>query len=160
MILLSLFCLFLLLLALLVVAMAVNRPPLFSPPGVTARLAVYLGSNVAETADDARFPELRPRRYPFAPALLLQTAEAAARALGFEQVRVEQASGRLSAVAVSRWLKFRDDIVLTVSAIDGGALLHARSASRVGRADLAANQHHLRRLFDEIGQRVHASTAK
>ena len=43
-----------------------NKLPWKEPPGVLTRLSVYLSQNVAETSDDAIFPELKPRTYPVA----------------------------------------------------------------------------------------------
>ncbi len=125
-----------------------NRPPLLAPPGPLERLKTYFTSNVAETRLDHEFPELRP---PLVLADAVQTKEvvlAAIRSLGWGEVRV--LDGEVRAVVISPLLGFRDDVVVRLEAAGRGTLLHARSASRVGKGDLAANARYLQMLFGEV----------
>lgn len=140
-------------------ALWANHPALGRAPGPWRRLAIYLSRNVAQTAAEPLLPELRSRRYRMAPAALLAEVAEAARAARFRDVRFETPT-RLHAVAVSRCLRFRDDLTVRVLAEPGGVTrLEARSASRIGRGDLAANQWHLRRLFAALDARPRAQSA-
>ncbi len=125
-----------------------NRPPLLSPPGVFERLKAYLTTNVAETRPDHRFPELRTPLVPLETGEARTAVLAAMQELGWQQVEV--ASDGIRAVVVSRLFRFRDDVTVRLEEIDGGTRLHARSASRVGKGDLAANAGHLRALFAAV----------
>jgi uncharacterized protein (DUF1499 family) len=68
--------------------------------------------------------------------------------LGWQEVEVTRDGIR--AVVVSPLLRFRDDLSVQLEELEAGTRLHARSASRVGKGDLAANARHLRDLFAEV----------
>ena len=51
-------------------------------------------------------------------------------------------------------LRFRDDVRVRLEKAEGGTWLHARSASRIGKGDLAANARHLRDLRVEVERLV------
>jgi uncharacterized protein (DUF1499 family) len=125
-----------------------NRPPLLSPPGPVERIKTYLTTNVAETRLDHEFPELRP---PLVPASVEQTRAIvlnAMRSLGWRDVQVTDRE--IAAVVVSPLFRFRDDVTVRLESRADGTLLNARSASRTGKGDLAANARHIRTLFDEV----------
>jgi uncharacterized protein (DUF1499 family) len=46
---------------------------------------------------------------------------------------------------------FTDDLDLRVAAHGGGAVLHVRSASRVGKSDLGTNRRRVEALLDALG---------
>jgi uncharacterized protein (DUF1499 family) len=125
-----------------------NRPPLFAPPGPVERLRTYLMTNVAETREEHLFAELRP---PLFAAEVIETQGAVVTAMGSLGWReIQPSEGEVRAVVVSAIFRFRDDVTVWPQATEGGTLLHARSASRVGKGDLAANAGHLRALFSEM----------
>ena len=133
-------------------ALLLNRPPLLSPPGPLQRLSTYLTTNVAETRLDHEFPELRP---PLIPAGTEQAQEAvltAVRSLGWQEIQV--IDGEVRAVVLSPLLGFRDDVTVRLEGKAEGTLLNGRSASRVGKGDLAANARHLQALFSEVARLV------
>jgi hypothetical protein len=140
--------------ALIVGALVLNRPPLFDPPGPVARLKAYLTTNVAGTSPDSERPELRTRTYPLGEQALQAAVLTAMKKLGWRDVRVGPAGIR--SVAVTPLLGFRDDITVRLSPIGGGRTrLDARSASRIGRGDLAANERHLLDLFAALPPTIH-----
>ncbi len=141
--------LFLLPFVLLTGGLVLNRPPLFSPPGPWSRLQAYLSSNVAETRADHLFPELRTPFFPSGADKTRLAVLAAMHRLGWEEVREDDDAG-LRAVVVSALFRFRDDVQVRLESRPGGTLVHASSASRVGKGDLAANSRHLLDLFDEV----------
>jgi uncharacterized protein (DUF1499 family) len=131
-----------------------NRPPLFDPPGPARRLATYLTTNVAETRDDSLFPELRPKQYAVPAGQLYEQAVTALERLGWEIGERDAGNGRLRAVVTTPLWKFRDDITIEARALPGDrSTLHVRSASRVGRGDLAANTRHILDLYAAIASR-------
>lgn len=134
-----------------------NSPPLFSPPGPATRLKTYLVTNMAQTRPDHSFAELRT---PLVPADLQTTQAAVLAAMesqGWQQVGDE--GNELRAVVVSSLFRFKDDVTVRLESTEDGTLLHARSVSRVGRGDLAANARHLQALFAAVMRLVEARTS-
>ena len=125
-----------------------NRPPLLAPPGPVERLKTYLTTNVAGTREGHVFPELRSPLFAAEANATQDAVLAAMRSLGWREVRAIDSEVR--AVAVSALFRFRDDVTVRLQATEGGTLLHAHSASRIGKGDLAANAGHLRALVSEV----------
>ncbi len=137
-------------------ALALNRVALLSPPGFAARLAIYLGENVAQTAAAPRLPELRTRRYVTDAVTLHRAVVAACADLGWQVVLAELPAVRC--VVRSRWFGFRDDLDAVVRTLAGKSVaLDLRSVSRIGRGDLGANAHHLVRLYMAVERRLRAT---
>lgn len=141
-------------LAAFIAALIANRALSTDAPGLLARLSTYTGSNVATVEPDSRFPELRSPVYAHTPREVTLLAGEVARQLGFEQIEVDTGNQTVNAVAVTPLLRFSDDIEVRVHKHERGSSLSARSASRIGRGDLGANQNHLRRLLDGLETRL------
>lgn len=128
-------------------ALLLNRVPLWAEPGPLARLKVYLGSNAAVTRDDHVLPELRTPQHAADVAAVRACLLSQMRRLGWRSIGQSGDGLELSAVVATPLLGFRDDVVIRLQPVSGGTLLHARSRSRVGKADFGANLHHLQQLF-------------
>ncbi len=123
-------------------ALLLNRAALFAPPGPLARLATYLGSNVAELQPQAALPELRPGVYPVKPELLCREVAAALDTLGWDWRQTHDC--RYQATVTTPLLKFTDDVTVTVEPVgEASARLYVRSAARIGRGDFGANRRHV-----------------
>lgn len=122
-----------------------NRAPLFSEPGPWQRLGVYLGSNVAQTSPTHAHPELRTPWFASEPQTLRPLVLVAMQSLRWRAIREQD--GVIHAEVVTPIMRFVDDVSVRFETRDGRTALHLRSASRVGRADFAANQLHLQRLL-------------
>jgi uncharacterized protein (DUF1499 family) len=131
--------------ALLAGALLLNRPPWLEPPGLWARLVLYLTTNVAETRIDHERPELRPMELPMAQPAARELVLDAMQSLGWRNVRAED--GALRAEVVTALLRFTDDVSVRLEPIPQGVRVQVRSASRVGRGDLAANTRHVLDLY-------------
>lgn len=131
-------------------ALALNRLPWSQPPGAGQRLITYLTTNIAETRRDHPFPELRPRRYPLERSRLLPAVNRAFSELGWTIANGTADSGLLRAVVVTRWLRFKDDVVVRLVPDAGGTRVEVRSASRIGRGDLGANTRHVLDLYTAL----------
>ena len=137
----------------LLVTVAKNDLPLFEPPGPWARLKVYLGTNVAATRPDHPWPEMREIVLDgLAPGQARERVVAAIARLGWETVDAGPVD-RIHAVVTTRWLRFRDDLEIALSAVAGGTRVDVRSASRVGRSDMGTNARHILDLLDELRAR-------
>jgi hypothetical protein len=110
-----------------------------TPPQFAAR--VPKGEYAAHFSELQRigYPELRPLELGVPPAQAFARALAAARAMGWEIVAADEKSGRIEAVATTRWFGFKDDIAVRVAPAGAGSRIDMRSKSRVGRSDLGAN---------------------
>lgn len=64
--------------------------------------------------------------------------------------RVNPESSVFEAYEVSRLFKFRDDIVVRVTAAEGGSVVDVRSKSRDGKGDLGANAARIKRFLDRL----------
>lgn len=137
---------------LLIGGLLLNRPPLLSPPGPLKRFMTYITANVAETRTDHDFPELRSPLVPLDAEKTRAAVLGAMRFLGWEEIR--EAESEVGAVVVTPLLGFRDDVTVQLVETADGIQLDARSASRVGKGDLAANARHLRELFAEMEVRT------
>jgi len=131
--------------ALLAGALVLNRPPWLAPPGPWARLALYLTTNVAETRVDHERPELRPIELPLDLASARALVLDAMRGLGWRNVRAD--GDTLRAEVVTSLLRFTDDVSVGLEPVPQGVRVQVRSASRIGRGDLAANTRHVLDLY-------------
>lgn len=85
------------------------------------------------------------------PARAFALAEARARAqTGWSLRRVEPGQGLFTAVAVTRLLRFRDDVTVRIRAVTGGSRVDVRSRSRKGRDDLGANAARIRGFLRDL----------
>ena len=94
----------------IIVTLLKNHAPLFDPPGVKKRLAVYLTSNVAVTSDDHPFPELRTPLYDIGPDELYIAVKDAAIELGWSILDSDDVEWRFLMAAKSQVLLFVDDV--------------------------------------------------
>ncbi|MDJ0806133.1 MAG: DUF1499 domain-containing protein [Gammaproteobacteria bacterium] len=133
-------------------ALLANRPPLLDPPGPLARLQLYLTTNVAQTELEPALHELRPLPLKLTRDAAIDQVMIAMRELGWTEIN--RTGDRVRAVVSSRWLKFKDDVEVWLESREDAVLVQARSASRVGKGDLAANARHILDLFDALGEWV------
>jgi len=93
------------------------------------------------------------RTYREPPEMVLAAAERAISNL--PRWRVEsRGPDTLNAVRTTRVFRFRDDVVLRASPEGEGTLLHATSASRVGRNDLGQNPRNLEELLGALDREL------
>ena len=144
---------------LIVATLLKNHARLFDPPGLKKRLAVYLTTNIAETADDHPFPELRTPTFSTGPDELYIAVKDAAIGQGWAITDSDDTERRLHLVAKTHLFLFMDDVHVEIKPLgcrDGitTTALHIRSRSRVGRGDFAANAGHIQKLVKEVNKRL------
>ncbi len=131
------------------------------PPRFVAVL--QLRADAPNSAEYGGSPDMTPERlaqlsreaYPDLTTLTLSVpaddafgrALAAAEALGWNVVAAVPDEGRIEATDTTFWFRFKDDIVIRIRSVEGGAEVDARSVSRVGRGDAGTNARRLRRFF-------------
>ena len=138
-------------------ALSLNQAPMLSPPGPIERLKTYLMTNVAETHEGHVFPELQPPIFAAEAKATQDAAVKAMRSLGWREI--QETDGEIRAVVVSALFRFRDDVSVRTEETEQGTLLHARSASRVGKGDLGANARHLQALFAQVERLIGTNDA-
>ncbi|HEX6635620.1 MAG TPA: DUF1499 domain-containing protein [Usitatibacter sp.] len=111
--------------------------------------SAYGGAEVA-AKQAAGYPELKALVVPTPPRDEMQRAIDAARAMGWEVVASDAASGRIEATARTRWFGFTDDIVVRIRPEGAGSRIDVRSASRVGRSDVGANAARIKEYLDRL----------
>lgn len=132
---------------------------LADPPGFSAALIAARGN---ESNPLQRSPEVdRQQRAAYADLATLRTgdtpqaaherARGIAEELGWEIVTDDVADGRIEATATTRWMGFKDDVVIRVRmGTDGGTTVDLRSVSRVGVSDVGANAARIRAFSERF----------
>jgi len=92
----------------------------------------------------AAYPDLAPLILTVTPSRAYALALALAKEKGWEIVADEPNDGRIEAVDRSLLYGFRDEIIIRVSASDGGSRVDLRSRSRIGRIDRGVNAKRVR----------------
>jgi len=128
-----------------------NGANLFEEPGFNERLAVFLTTNSAQTADDHVFSELRTPVYDIDAETLYQSVLQAAVELGWEIHSHDRDNQNTNFVVYSPVFLFKDDVYVQVNYVDKNrSSLFIRSSSQVGRADFAANSGHIQELLKKL----------
>lgn len=110
--------------------------------------ATHGGSRVAALQHKA-YPDIVPIDLTMTPSVAFARSRAVASAMGWAVVSADSLAGRIEATATTRWLKFKDDVVIRIRPREGGSRVDVRSVSRVGSSDLGKNAERVR---DFIGR--------
>jgi uncharacterized protein (DUF1499 family) len=110
----------------------------------------YGGAAVA-AQQRAAWPDLGPLDTPVARGRVHQIAREAIARAGWRLVGDDAATGRLEAIATTRWLRFKDDVVVRLRDREGGGTrLDVRSKSRLGRSDFGTNARRIRNYLADV----------
>lgn len=128
-----------------------NDANLFEKPGFYKRLSVYLTTNIAETADNHPFEELRTQVFSVSAEKLYQRVLYVAAELGWSILASDSENLNANFSARTPVFLFEDDIFVQVKFIGmDESALYVRSSSRTGKADFAANAGHIQALLKGI----------
>lgn len=106
--------------------------------------AEYAGAETAAKQKEA-YPDIVPVTMDGPPDQAFAKALAAAKAMpDWEIIDSDPAGGRIEATATSRFMGFKDDVVIRIRAEGAGSRIDIRSKSRVGRSDVGANAERIR----------------
>jgi uncharacterized protein (DUF1499 family) len=111
--------------------------------------AEYGGPQIAAKQRQA-YPDLGPLLLKVPPERAFDRAAAAARAMGWELVASDPASGRIEATDTTFWFGFKDDVVVRVLPQPAGSRVDVRSVSRVGGGDIGTNAARIRKYLAAI----------
>ena len=136
-----------------------NNPPQFvdvlALRGPGTNTVVY-GTGPNMTPE--RLAELQTGAYPDIQPLVINAPQEevfnraldAVQKLGWDVIAVAPEAGRIEATDTTFWFRFKDDVVIIVSETPEGAVVNARSVSRVGVSDVGKNAERLRKFFAEL----------
>ena len=125
-----------------------EAPPQFFVPG-RSRAGARL-DRAAARAQQAFYADLAPLVLAASAARVFTQVEVLARRQ-WTDVVAEPDTWRLQAIAVTPLLRFRDDVVVELRAVQGGSCeVHMRSKSRLGRGDLGANAKRIRAFLAQL----------
>jgi uncharacterized protein (DUF1499 family) len=120
--------------------------------------ADYDGPAVA-AQQRAAWPDLGPLDLTAPRSRVHAAARAEIAHRGWRLVGDDAAAGRLEAIATTRWLRFKDDVVVRLrDRPDGGTRVDMRSKSRIGRSDLGTNARRIRTFLRALRARIEVPT--
>jgi len=118
--------------------------------------ADYSGPETAALQRQA-FPDLAPLRTPAPAATVFAEAREVVADSGWTLVAASEADGRIEATAETAWVRFKDDVVVRISAeADGQTRVDVRSKSRMGRGDMGQNARRIRGFLATLEARLAA----
>lgn len=99
----------------------------------------------------AHYGDLHTLTLPLPPMEAVRRAATLARDRGWQIASADAGAGTVEATDTSRFLRFKDDIVVRVrSAPGGGSLVDMRSISRVGASDVGVNARRVRSFLADL----------
>lgn len=111
--------------------------------------AEYEGDAIAK-AQRAGYPDLAPLHIALPPEAAFALALEKAKAMGWEVVGADPASGRIEATDTTLWFGFKDDVVVRVRPDGSGSRVDVRSVSRVGESDVGTNAARIRMYLERL----------
>lgn len=96
----------------------------------------------------AAYPDLQTLRSSLTPGDAFDRALRVAGQLDWEVYHQDRDAGIIEAVATTRFMAFKDDVVIRIKADSRGTLLDLRSVSRVGQGDVGANAKRIRAFLE------------
>lgn len=111
--------------------------------------AAYGGPDVAKQQAQA-YPDIRPYLITEAPRQAFDQALRAARAMGWQIIASDPATGRIEATDTTPWFGFKDDVVIRVAHVSDGSRIDVRSVSRVGKSDVGTNARRIRAYLHRL----------
>ena len=90
------------------------------------------------------YPDIQPISLDMSRSDAFDKALTTAKGQGWEIVAEEPNSGIIEGTATSRWMGFKDDVVIRVTEQKGQAIVDIRSSSRVGVGDVGLNANRIR----------------
>jgi len=137
---------------------SIENPPAFvaiAPIRASApNPAEYLGGETSELQRQF-YPDIMSRVYIQSPDEVFAAVTEVAREMAWEIVDADRVEGRLEATDTTKWLRFKDDVVVRMVAGNGNStMVDVRSKSRVGRSDIGVNANRIRDFFSRLNSKL------
>lgn len=114
-----------------------------------ARLPADYPATFASRQQEA-YPDIQPAIRQETPEQGFARALRAAHAMGWNVHTVVPADGRIEAVAKTFWFGFEEDVVIRVTAVEGGSRIDIRSTGRLGRRDGGSNAQRVKAYMEKL----------
>jgi uncharacterized protein (DUF1499 family) len=109
----------------------------------------YPGNETAEQ-QRAAYPDLDTLAVENSSDEVFAAAERVAREMGWEIVATDPSRGRIEATDTTSWFRFKDDVVIRLTARGYGTYVDVRSKSRVGMGDMGVNASRIREFLERL----------
>lgn len=119
-----------------------DNPPLFVdilPLRVDAPNGAEYGGDALAAMQKTAFPHISPLILQVPPSEAFGRAQKIIEARGWELVAAKPDEGRLEATAITKSMRFKDDVVIRITLEGEGSRIDMRSVSRFGQSDLGVN---------------------
>ncbi len=106
------------------------------------------------------YSDLKPLILSGSVEEVTRAAEQVARHMGWKIALADPATGRLEATATTPWFRFKDDVVVRITALaddPGKVRVDVRSVSRIGISDLGANAKRIRAFLRALSSAADGS---
>ena len=129
------------------------------PPQFTANLNLRTAAhNPLDRKVPANLAKLQQAGYPnLAPLLIgkdasqvFEEAVALAKSRGWEIVDIATENGTIEATDTTKFMGFKDDVVIRVSEKEGKTIVDMRSVSRIGISDMGTNAARIKAFLDDL----------
>jgi uncharacterized protein (DUF1499 family) len=115
--------------------------------------------NVVETGRTPEYSDITPHVYRATTTRVFDAAlHVVNRLPRWSLVRYAEEQGEIRAEARTLILRFVDDVMIRIAEQSETAIVHVRSASRVGRGDFGQNARNIRIFFDELDRQMSESS--
>jgi hypothetical protein len=109
----------------------------------------YAGEETARAQHEG-YPDIRTVWTERPPGDVFSAAVEVVTRMGWELVETDAGEGRIEATDITRWFGFKDDVVIRLTADQGGTLIDVRSKSRVGTSDVGTNAERIRAFLRRL----------
>lgn len=109
----------------------------------------YGGPEIAQRQQEA-YPDIKPLILDAPVDKAFDRALAAARKMSWKIVDADVKQRRIEATDTTLWFGFKDDIVISITALDHQSRIDVRSESRVGLSDVGANATRIREYLKRL----------
>ncbi len=112
-----------------------SPPHFFAMPAATSNKY----TKAAEKAGIKHYGDIRPLEFAVDGPTIVEKAKKVLMAMGLTDIRFDDQSMCLQAVATTKLFRFKDDFLVRIEKKGEGCTMHVRSKSRLGKGDLGAN---------------------
>jgi uncharacterized protein (DUF1499 family) len=110
--------------------------------------------NDVQTGATREYPDLQPQRFKQPFDRVFDAALSAAQSMGWDLRESNREQGIIEVIALTRILKSKDDVTLTLTREGNETVVNVRSKSRWGRSDFGTNARRIRAFQTELATKL------
>lgn len=130
-----------------------DNPPLFAdilPLRADAPNIADYGGETLAVMQKAAYPEIKPLIIPAPPSQAFANAQKLIAARGWILAGADADTGRIEATAITKNMRFKDDVVIRITPEGEGSRVDMRSVSRFGQSDLGVNAKRIKEFLKDM----------